>query len=197
MDPRRSPTRILGCHAKDERPQFSAHGFSPTDPPGSGEPFPIEVKTSSMPLHHRSRCDKYQGSLPSRPEPTPWSLGVQCQQLLTERQILGHEILARAERVDDPADEVTKRCEHAEILSECHSSAQLQVIDFRITPDILIRHRGNEPHLSCPGIKIWIVRACPTHSIWARRQAQERTQRRVCHPFAAALPLHYSRSGNC
>ena len=36
----------------------------------------------------------------------PWSLGVQGQQLLTERQILEHEILARAERVDDPAYEV-------------------------------------------------------------------------------------------
>lgn len=85
-----------------------------------------------MPRHHRSRCDKNQGSLPSRPEPTqdnpeqllqggeptPW-LGVQCQQLLTEHQILENEILARAKRVDDPADEVTKRCEHAEILPEC------------------------------------------------------------------------------
>jgi hypothetical protein len=37
---------------------------------------------------------------------------VQGQQLLTERQILEHEILARAERVDDPADEVAKGGEH-------------------------------------------------------------------------------------
>jgi hypothetical protein len=75
-----------------------------------------------MPLDYRSRCDKNQGSLPPRPEPpqdnpepllrggepVPWSFGVQGQQLLTQRQILEHEILARAERVDDPADEVAQ-----------------------------------------------------------------------------------------
>jgi hypothetical protein len=79
-----------------------------------------------MSLDYRSRCDKNQGSLPSRPEPlqdhpeqlvrggepTPWSSGVKGQQLLTQRQILEHEILARAERVDDPADDVTKGGEH-------------------------------------------------------------------------------------
>ena len=29
VDPRSSPSRILRRHAKDERPKFSAHGFSP------------------------------------------------------------------------------------------------------------------------------------------------------------------------
>ena len=37
---------------------------------------------------------------------------MQGQQLLTERQILEHEILTRAERVDDPADEAAKGGEH-------------------------------------------------------------------------------------
>ena len=35
---------------------------------------------------------------------------------MTERQILEHEILARAERVDDPADELATRCEHGQNL---------------------------------------------------------------------------------
>ena len=154
MDPRSSPSRILRRHAEDERPKFSAHRFSPTDLPGSGDPFPIEAKTRSMPLDHRSRRDKNQGSLPSRPEspqdhpeqlvrsgePTPWSFGVQGQQLLTERQILQHEIVARAERVQDQAGEVAKRCEHGRNLIArlaLQPSYKQFVLDSH---NILIRH---------------------------------------------------------
>lgn len=154
MHPRSSPSRILRRHAEDERPKFSAHRFSPTDLPGSGDPFPIEAKTRSMPLDHRSRRVKNQGSLPSRPEPpqdhpeqlvrggepTPWSFGVQVQQLLTERQILQHEIVARAERVQHPAGEVAKRCEHGRNLIArlaLQPSYKQFVLDSH---NILIRH---------------------------------------------------------
>ena len=107
-----------------------------------------------MPLDHRSRRDKNQGSLPSRPEPpqdhpeqlvrggepTPWSFDVQSQQLLTERQILQHEILARAERVDDPADEVAKGCEHGRNLI-ARLALQPSYKQFALdSHNILIRH---------------------------------------------------------
>jgi len=47
----------------------------------------------------------YRARRPQQFNRTPWSFGVQGQQSLTERQILQHKILARAEYVDDPADE--------------------------------------------------------------------------------------------
>ena len=115
-----------------------------------------------MPLHYRSRRDKNQGNLPPRPEPpqenpeqlvqggesTPWSYGVQCQQLLTERQILEHEILVRAERADDPADKVAKRCEHGQNLIAMlalQPSYKSFILDSH---DILISHKGGTPCLT-------------------------------------------------
>jgi RHS repeat-associated protein len=41
-----------------------------------------------------------------------WVTNVQLQTMISDSQILEHEILARAERVDDPSDEVAKRGEH-------------------------------------------------------------------------------------
>ena len=109
-----------------------------------------------MPLDYRSRCDKNQGSLPSRPGPlpdhpeplvrsgesTPWSFGVQGQQLLTQRQILEQEILARAERVEDPADEVAKGGEHGRnviAMLTLQPGYKLFILDAH---NILITHTG-------------------------------------------------------
>jgi hypothetical protein len=50
---------------------------------------------------------------------------VQRQQLLTESKILRHEILMRAERTENPSEEVSEPCEHGSILSQQVRSCRL------------------------------------------------------------------------
>src|SRR6185369_361535 len=60
-----SPRWVLGSHAKNQRPNFLAHRLSADDLPGSGEPSPIQAKTSPMPLHHSSWRDQNKRRSPS------------------------------------------------------------------------------------------------------------------------------------
>jgi len=92
-----------------------------------------------MPSHNRFGCDQHERLLPAGPESsqnnpeqlvcgrqsTTRSLGVQSEQLLTERQVFEKEILSGAEHASYPADEVPERADHNE-----------NPIAFRISPSL-------------------------------------------------------------
>jgi hypothetical protein len=133
---------IFSRHAEDQGPYLRAHTPPPAHSSSSGEPFPVQPKARSMPSHNRLRCDQHERLLPAGPE-SPQnnpeqlvhgrqsrtrSLGVQSQQLLTEREVFEKEILTGAERANHPANEVPERAEHNEILSQCRITPSLQVI---------------------------------------------------------------------
>ena len=76
-----------------------------------------------MPTHHRFWGDEQERFLPPRPklseshpehlveraQSSPRSFGTQSQQLLTQCQILQHEVFAGPKCTDKPADEVPKQ----------------------------------------------------------------------------------------
>ena len=67
------------------------------------------------------------------------SSAVQSKQLLSQRQVFEKEILAGAEQVNHPADEVPKRGDHSEILSPCRISALCKSFIYR-KRKVLMRH---------------------------------------------------------
>jgi len=54
-----------------------------------------------------------------------WTPGVQRQQLLSESEILKHEILTWAERAKNPSEEVSEPFEHGSNLSQHPRSYRL------------------------------------------------------------------------
>jgi hypothetical protein len=84
-----------------------------------------------MPTHHRFWGDEQERFLPPRPQLSesdpehlvdkpqspPRSFGMESQQLLTQCQILQHEVLAGSKCADKPADEVPKQRNHGKNLS--------------------------------------------------------------------------------
>ena len=84
-----------------------------------------------MPTHHRFWGDEQERFLPPRPQLSesdpeqlvdraqspPRSFAMESQQLLTQCQILQHEVLAGSKRADKPADEVPKQRNHGKNLS--------------------------------------------------------------------------------
>src|SRR6516165_11116310 len=84
-----------------------------------------------MPTYHRFWGDQQERFLPPRPQlseshpehlvdraqSSPRSFGTQSQQLLTQCQILQHEVFAGPKCADKPADEVPKQQNHGKNLS--------------------------------------------------------------------------------
>ena len=81
------------------------------------------TEIQAMPTHHRFWGHEQERFLPPRPQlaesdpehlvdraqSPPRSFGMESQQLLTQCQILQHEILAGAKRADKPSNEVPKQ----------------------------------------------------------------------------------------
>ena len=80
-----------------------------------------------MPGYHRLRCNQHERLFPARPEPSQddperfvqcresvaRSLGVQREQLLTERHVFQKQFLTGVEQANCPADEVPERGHHS------------------------------------------------------------------------------------
>jgi len=110
MNPWRSPSPVLGNHAKDELAQFLVHAFSSRTLAMPGEPGPIELETSSMPANNGLGLNEDQSSLPSRPEAPqhnpeesvgigkPWARAMsrEDQHLLSQRQVFQEKMMACA-----------------------------------------------------------------------------------------------------
>jgi len=95
-----------------------------------------------MPGYHRLRCNQDERLFPARPESSQddperfvqgsdsvaRSLGLQGEQLLTQRQVFQKQLLAGPEDANDPADEVPEHGDHrAKSYRKDQSHSSLQV----------------------------------------------------------------------
>jgi hypothetical protein len=90
----------------------------------------VQPEAGLVPSDYRPRRNQYQRLLPSRPEPPQGDpeqlvlngksatrpLAAEGQQLLTESEILQHEVFTRAERTENPPEKVSKAREHGSML---------------------------------------------------------------------------------
>ena len=126
-----TPHRIRRDHAENQVAHFPAQGFPPGGVSNPRQPRPVQPEASAMPTHHRFWGDQQEWLLPPRPQLSesdpehlveraqsrPRSFGMQTQQLLTQCQILQHEVLAGPNSTEKPADEVPKQRNHGKNLS--------------------------------------------------------------------------------
>src|SRR5215831_14216405 len=112
VDARCAPRRVLGDHAENQLAHFPAQGFPSGGVSSPRQPRPVPAEARAMPTHHRFWGDEQERFLPPRPQLSesdpehlvdraqspPRSFGMESQQLLTQCQILQHEILAGSDR---------------------------------------------------------------------------------------------------
>src|SRR5580704_12649973 len=98
----------------------------------SRNPSPIRPEASPMPTRDSSWCHEDQRLRPVRPqafqhypeqlvrrrESIAMSPGVQRCQLLTEGEVFQDEVLARTDRTENPAEEISEKHDHGQNLNE-------------------------------------------------------------------------------
>jgi hypothetical protein len=69
MNPRCTPSQVLGNHSEDQFAQFPVHAFSSCLGPMPREPRPVQLEPRSMPTNDSLWLDNDQRLLPSTPKP--------------------------------------------------------------------------------------------------------------------------------
>jgi len=108
VNPRSTPSRVLGDHLKDQTPDLLGHGLSSHLPAHTRDQTPVQTETSTMPADHGLGSDYQECLLPGGPEaarenpeepvqkakPGPGMSALQNSQLLSKRQIFQQETLS-------------------------------------------------------------------------------------------------------
>ncbi len=138
MDARRSPSWILGHHAKDQFPNFLRSLSSPYRPAHFGNQLPIQPEASPMPLDHRFRVDHDKRLFPPGPEPPrhdseqlieyrkPWPCvpPFQCRELLAKSKVFKKQHASGEKHAKDRAKQESEGVCHATLLR--HFACEMQ-----------------------------------------------------------------------
>ena len=138
MDARRSPSWILGHHAKDQFPNFLRSLSSPNRPAHFGNQLSIQPEASPMPLDHRFRVDHDKRLFPLGPEPPrhdpeqlieyrkPWPCvpPFQCRELLAKSKVFKKQHASGEKHAKDRAKQESEDVCHATLLR--HFACEMQ-----------------------------------------------------------------------
>jgi hypothetical protein len=123
----------------------------------SGDPCPIQTKSSPMPVHDGYRSDQDERLPPPGPErsqrnpeqfvhgsqSTARTLRVECHQLPTESQVFEDEVLAGTEGPEHPAEEMPGRRDHSQNLIGKVRIELFAKAFILQAYDVLARHRSD------------------------------------------------------
>src|SRR5258705_10624622 len=138
MDARRSPSWILGHHAKDQFANFLRSLSSPNRPAHFGNQLPIQPEASPMPLDHRFRVDHDKRLFPPGPEPPrhdpeqlieyrkpgPCVPPFQCRELLAKSKVFKKQHASGEKHAKDRAKQESEGVCHATLLR--HFACEMQ-----------------------------------------------------------------------
>ena len=158
VDARRSPSWILGHHAKDQFPNFLRSLSSSDRPSHSGNQFPIQPETSPMPSDHRFRGNDDKRLSPSGPEPSrqnpeelveyceswPGMPSFQCRELLTKSEVFNQEAATCVEEAKNGAEQESKGLCHAGLLSRFACGTQRYILLKSQADRILANDRAKD-----------------------------------------------------
>lgn len=130
MDPRRSPSWVLGNHLEDQFPNLLRRRSSSDVPTDSGDQPPIHTKTTPVPADDGFRRDQDERMFPFRPDspgnhPQELIEGVEARarmstlqgdKLLTQSEILEKETLPPAKEAHQHSEAEPEDAKHGQDL---------------------------------------------------------------------------------